>query len=127
MACAGCTEPPCAGGVGVQVIPGHAIALAWDAAANATSYVVVRSVDDGAPEPIAALPASERTYTDANVTVGHTYAYSVTTGLDVPLDSCPASRATLADASVPFFAGPGLLLGAAGAALGTLMVLLRRR
>jgi hypothetical protein len=126
-ALAGCVDQPCADGVTAQAIPGHKISVSWHPVENATAYGVVRAVDGGDPQPYEVVPGDQTTFVDTNVTAGHTYRYAVTTGPGVPLDECPPASASLADASVPFFGGAGLALAAAGALLGALLVLLRRR
>ncbi|MFO1534787.1 MAG: hypothetical protein ABR586_03910 [Thermoplasmatota archaeon] len=128
LALAGCLDAqPCADGVMAQPVPGHAIAVSWEAAVNATGYLVFRATDDGAPEMVAEVDATATSFTDTNVTAGHAYTYVVATAEGAPLEGCSSAQAGLADASVPFFAGPGLALAAAGAVLGAFLILRHRR
>jgi hypothetical protein len=128
LALAGCLDSqPCADGVTAQALPGQAIAVSWEAAVNATGYLVFRATDDGPLDVVAGVNATETSFTDTNVTAGHAYTYVVATAEGAPLEGCSSAQASLADASVPFFAGPGLALAAAGAVLGAFLILRRRR
>jgi hypothetical protein len=124
---AGCVAEPCVSGLAAT--PGKdAIVLSWGATSGATVYAIARGVDGGTMGFFAFT--NETTLTDSNVTLGHTYSYSV--GSPAPQDTvdCPAVTASLSDASVPFFGtagSAGLLLAASGAMIGVLLVLLRRR
>jgi fibronectin type 3 domain-containing protein len=62
--------------VGLVATPGNAtVALAWTASAGATSYSVLRSVAGGASVQVGT--STTATYTDATVTNGTAYTYTV--------------------------------------------------
>ncbi|HUR62677.1 MAG TPA: fibronectin type III domain-containing protein [Candidatus Thermoplasmatota archaeon] len=127
-ALAGCTAP-CPAGVTATATASGQVLVSWEAVEGAEGYFIVRSVDGGPAELYdAANATAEPSYTDTNVTAGHTYAYSVMkVGEGTFIDDCPATEVRVPDASVPFFGIHGLALGLAGALVGSLLVLLRRR
>ena len=53
------------------------ISVTWNAAANATGYVVYRSVDDELYLPVNELPLSQVTYQDTDINDGEAYYYRV--------------------------------------------------
>lgn len=120
---------PCPDPVSLYQLNGG-IDLQFGAIAGATGYDIARGVDGGAlVHGYAHLPANQTSFTDTNVSAGHTYTYIVsTTNTRSPPEACqPHTIAIPPTAQVPFFPSASSLLAASVGCIAIVGAALWRR
>lgn len=127
LALAGCLDTDvCPNPIRVTT-QGDTIFLQWGHSANTTGFEIARSLDDG---PLQhnygfAPNANHPSFTDTNVTTGHTYHYRVVSQGN-PAEVCAPVDGRLPDAQVPFVTGIGAWAAAFGGAAVVALVLRRK-
>lgn len=134
LAFAGCIVPTEGGNVLLCPTPihvsaqGSTIFLMWGHVTNATGFTIGRGVDNGTIQADygAADNSNHPSFTDTNVTTGHTYHYYVASNTGLPPQACAPVDGRLPDASVPFFTGTTSLLAIGLACVAGFLVLRRK-